>query len=165
MEPAVWGLIGTIVGAISSLLATYLTNVHSRRLSADLRAQERLDKFQEFQRETLLELQGAIHEVARTTFLLHLEDSKSLISGVSWGAAVMPDKLADEDRVARGRVALYVERVADDQVRGMVKQLMMETHAAFLATSKAEADRLQEKISLTRKKVMEAIGEVLRATY
>ncbi len=165
MESAIWGLIGTIVGAAASLLATYLTNTHSAKLSAEARSEERLEKFREFQRETLLELQMAIREVARTTFLIHLEDSKRCLAGRNWGEGFVPDQLAEEDRIARGRVSIFAERVADESVRGTVKKMMSEVGIFMRATSKAEADRALANVTSGSVQVNELVGKVLRDTY
>lgn len=165
MESAIWGLIGTIVGATASLLATYLTNKHSAKLSAEARSEERLERFREFQRETLLELQAAIREVARTTFLIHLEDSKGCLAGKNWGEGFVPDQLAEEDRIARGRVSIFSERVADESVRGVVKKIMSEVGIFMRATSKEEADRTLANITLGSIQANELVGKVLRDTY
>lgn len=165
MESAIWGFIGTIVGATASLLATYLTNKHSAKLSSEARSEERTEKFREFQRETLLELQMALNDVARTTFLIHLEDSKGYVSGVDWGKVLVSDQLAEEDRIARRRVSMYVERVADDSVRGAVKTMMAEVGFIMRATSKAEADQALANVTSGSVKLNELVGKVLRDTY
>lgn len=165
MESAIWGLIGTVVGAAASLLATYLTNTHSAKLSTEARAEKRLEKFQEFQRESLLELQMAIREVERTTFLIHLEDSKGLLAGRNWGEGSVPDRLGEEDRIARSRVSIYVERVADASVRSTVKKMMSEVDIFMRATSKAVADHALTNIISGSAQANELIGKVLRDTY
>lgn len=165
MESAIWGLIGTIVGAAASLLATYLTNTHSAKLSAEARSEERLEKFREFQRETLLELQMAIRDVARTTFLIHLEDSKGSLAGRNWGEDSVSDQLAEEDRIARSRVSIFAERVADESVRGTVKKMMSEVDILIRATSKAEADRALANVTSGSVQANELVGKVLRDTY
>lgn len=165
MEPAMWGLIGTLVGAAASLFATYTTNAHSAKQNSEARIQDRHEKFREFQRETLLELQVAIQDVMRTVFLVHLEDTKGFVSGGDWGSRTIPDKLSEEDADARRRIGLYVERVADDSVRGAVKQLMAEVNLIMRAASKAEADRALNNFTSKSTKVIELVGCTLRATY
>lgn len=165
MESAIWGLIGTIVGAAASLLATYLTNTHSAKLSAEARSEQRLEKFREFQRETLLELQVAIREVARTAFLIHTEGMKELLAGRNWGEGSVPEQLAEEDRIARTRVSTFVERVADDSVRATVKKMMAEVRIFMLATSKVDADRALANITSGSVQANEMLGKVLRDTY
>lgn len=165
MESAIWGLIGTAIGAAASLLTTFITNRHSEVMSVKARSEERLQRFRDFQRETLLELQTALNEVARTTFLVHLEDTKSYVSSQEWGTGQVPPKLDEECLVARTRVMIFAERVADEAVRKTVKALMEEVGLFISTQSKLEADSSLNKIISLSRASIEMAGKTLRDLY
>ena len=165
MESAIWGLIGTVIGAAASLGTTYLTNRHAAKLQSDSQVLERQEKSRAFQRETLLELQNSLHDAIRLTSLVHLEDAKAHASGSPWGKTYLPNDLAEEVRLSKRRVMLFVERVADDSVRKLIKDVMTDANAIGFTTTREESRSLLDQLTFKSVIALEVIGKTLRALY
>jgi hypothetical protein len=78
MESAIWGLIGTVVGALASIGTTWLTTISSSKLQKEKAQEDRLERANAFQRETLLELQEALHDTLRLVSRAYIQDCESL---------------------------------------------------------------------------------------
>lgn len=65
MVSAVWGFIGTVVGAITTLAATWLNNRQGSRQEERRTIDARIEHAREFQRVTLIALQEKINDCAK----------------------------------------------------------------------------------------------------
>jgi hypothetical protein len=117
VDAAIWGLIGTVIGAFASIATTWLST-KSSAAQQEARVQgERLERANAFQRETLLELQEAIHDALRLAHRAYIEDCDSFRKGTPWSKAMLGEELNESIRLAFRKVSILVERVADDSVR------------------------------------------------
>ena len=165
MESAVWGLIGTVVGALASIATTWLTITSSNKLQDQKVREERQERANAFQRETLLELQDAVHDVMRLEHRAYFEDCMSLRAGIIWSKATLSDELNEGKRLAKRRVTLLVERVADEDVRKQVKALMKSASLVALAKEQEEANALLEGCTSDSIQMFETLGTALRLHY
>lgn len=165
MDSAIWGLVGTVIGALASIATTWLS-ARSNDSQHEARANwERLERANAFQRETLLELQEAIHDALRLAHRAYIEDCDSLRKGSPWSKAMLGEELSESIRLAFRKAALLIERVADDAVRLQIKTLMTTANQAMLATSEAEARAHLERCQEQAERGFELLGNVLRSHY
>lgn len=165
MEAAIWGFIGTMVGALASLGTTLVSTRNAFSLQSLTSSLDRAEKHREFQRSTLVELQDAIHDLLRIVTRGLLEDQAAFRKTGTWGENLLSDEVNDGQRLARRRVVILMERVADDALRADVKRLNEAlTHASFNSTE-ADSELLIHAASNQALQVMEHIGTVLRAQY
>ncbi len=165
MDAAIWGLLGAIVGALASISATWLSILSSYRLQREKDQSERIERARSFQRETLVDLQEAIHDALRTINRAHMEDLNAHRAGKPWGTNLLPEELDEGVRLTLRRVLILVERVADDEVRQQVKGLMGNLWATLLANSLSESQNHFRKVFKDSTPVLERIGTVLRQNY
>ena len=166
MEPALWGLIGTVVGAAASIGTTWLTNKNAANLQTAARNAELLENKRAFQRETIVELQDAFHNAIRNISVAHLEDRRAHASGAPWGKDLLPNDLSEQIRLSNRRVMLLVERVHNDQLRDLVKSVLAEANAVTTATSsEAEAVARLDRATMLSVRAIELSGTVLRELY
>lgn len=165
MEAAAWGLIGTIVGALASTFATWLSVRSSSKLQEERVRIERQERAYSFQRDTILALQEALHDVMRLVHRAHFEDRQSLLAGIPWDQAKLTDALDEEIRQAIRKVALLVERIADGDLRGQVKNLTMAAYQSLFSPDEVEARTRVERCSSEFTKTNEALGTALRLHY
>lgn len=162
MESAIWGLLGAIVGASASIAAAWLAARSSYEVQRAKASDERAERANAFQRQTLLDLQEAIHDALRLVARAHIEDTDAHGATKEWGKNMLSDEVNEGVRVAQRRVAILIERVADDQLRASVKALMETAAGALLARSAREANFHMEAISKETEQVFGGIGTVLR---
>lgn len=165
MEAAVWGFIGTLIGALASLGGTWLTNRDARLLRKTELELEKYEKFCIFQREALISLQDALHDLLRLIARGYHEDTQSFRETGEWRKNYLSDDVSSGQMNARRHLLLLVERVADDQLRSRVKQLNSKLTEMSLVKSRELAGRQWDEASAEGFDTLEHIGKVLRAQY
>ena len=165
MESAIWGFIGTLIGASASLATAYLTNRTSLHMQSEAKEHERREAAKAFQRQTLLELQEAFHNAIRLATRAYLADTEAHRKGALWGRQSLPEGLSEDIRLCNRQVNLLIERVSDDGVRNSIKGLMKDlTMISFLA-SEQESKVALDRISTESLMVLEGLGKTLRSLY
>lgn len=152
MDAALWGLLGTIVGAVASIATTWLSGRSSHTLQQDRGREERAQQASSFQRQTLLELQEAIHDALRLVSQAHIEDREAHRATKEWGKNMLSDEVNEGIRLAQRRVAILVERVSDDDLRAKVKALMASTAPSCLRVTSKSRTTTSERQRRTPKR-------------
>ncbi|WP_229007339.1 hypothetical protein [Methylophilus sp. Leaf408] len=165
MNAAIWGLIGTVVGAIASIATTWIASRNNLHIQLITNKQELTERASAFQRQTLVDLQDAIHDTLRLTTQGYIQDRDAHFRGNAWGDNMLEEPLNEEIRLAERRVAILRERVSDDQLRKEIKALMKVAQKTLLSTSAAEAKSLMEECYVVGNNLLESIGTVLRKHY
>jgi hypothetical protein len=165
MEAALWGLLGTIAGAAASIATTVIASRNAARLQSTAAAIEREEKARVFQRETLIELQDALHDELRAVALVYMADEAAYRESGAWGRRLLGEELNNRVHVAGRRTLLLSERVADDDLRGHIKSLRARLTELQMARDVAVAERAHEVAMSMGISVMEHIGQVLRSLY
>lgn len=165
MEAAAWGLFGTVVGALASIGTTWLSTRTSYRIEHEKQADDSAERAKEFQRETLLALQEAIHDALRLSARAHIEDSKSFRKTGEWTRGFLSEDVNEGFRLSRRKVAILIERVIDDSLRSDVKSLMSVSAEGVLARTEQEAEMNQQALATMMTPILEKIGYVLRSHY
>lgn len=165
MDAAVWGLIGTLVGAFASISTSWLATRTSSRLQQEKLNDERRERARTFQRQTLLDLQEAIHDALRLVNRGYIEDYQANRSTKAWGKNMLSEEVNEGIRLAQRRVAMLVERVADDELRMQIKTLSGRTGQVILSKSEQEARLYLEQSALEAERVFERLGVALRLHY
>lgn len=93
MESAWWGMLGTFVGAAASIATTAITSRNSVLLQVAAARRESLEKHRNFQRETLLELQDAVHDEMRAATKAYLHDGREFRKTGEWGRSLLGEEL------------------------------------------------------------------------
>lgn len=162
VDSAIWGLIGTVVGALSSIGTTWLANQNSHRLQRDRVRNERVEQSNALQRESLLAVQDAMHDAIRLVHRAHIEDVKAHRATKTWGKNMLPEDMSEEIRLAQRRVFILVERILDEDLRGRIKGLMGNATEVLMARSEEQSHACLEKTGSDSNKVLEQLGTVLR---
>ena len=165
MESAIWGLVGTIVGALASIGISWISNRTASSLQAARVHHERLEVASAFQRQTLIDVQESIHDALRLVHRVYFEDYQAYRTTQQWESSLLPAALSEELRLAMRKVSILVERIADDPLRSQIKTLMCRTTQAQLASSEADARLRLAKTGADAQQTLEQIGTVLRSHY
>jgi hypothetical protein len=165
MEPAIWGLIGTVVGAFASIATTYIQSRYAEALRTVATKEERDGRRRAFQRETLIELQDVLHDLCRMVVRGHLEDNAHYRKVGAWGQNPLSDEVNEGQRVLRRRAMLLTSRVSNDELRQSIRA-SLETLVSFsMARSYEEASHWHIQMNNESPKVLESIGHELRSQY
>jgi len=165
MEAALWGLLGTIAGASTSIATTLISSRYAARLQSSAVTLERLEKSRSFQRDTLIELQDAMHDEVRAVSLVYQADEAAFRNSGEWGSQLLGEELNTRVHLAGRRTNLLAERVADDELRDHVKTLRGLMTSVLMARERATAEMAFRRSMDEGTAVMEHIGKVLRSLY
>jgi hypothetical protein len=165
LESAAWGLIGTIAGALASIGTTWLANRSAESLHQQRATEDRIERASAFQRQTLLDLQEALHDALRLVTRGHIEDRLALQQGNVWGKNMLGPDLGEQIRLAHRRVAILVERIADDKLRTQVKDLMFHANLILSSATALESEAKLQQTYLSADQVLETLGTALRSHY
>ncbi|MFO1205916.1 MAG: hypothetical protein U1E63_09370 [Burkholderiales bacterium] len=162
MDAAVWGLLGTIVGALASIGTTWISGRHAFSLQRQAASEEQMERQRAFQRETLIQLQEAVNDHLRMMTRAHIEDTDAFKKSGNWGRSLLSEEVNDGVRVTGRKVAILVQRIADDALRSSIKSLTTEIAQVIMAKSQVEADGAFTRVYNSGDSAMEHIGTVLR---
>ena len=165
MDAAIWGLIGTLVGALASIATTWISSRHSLHIQEQAKSLERIEQGRAFQRQNFLELQDVMHDAMRMVTRAHLEDESWFKKNGEWGRTFLSEEVNEGLRLTGRKVSLLIERVADDALRSDLKAAAEASTKVLLATSQREAEAAYGNASALVQYAMEHIGRVLRSVY
>jgi hypothetical protein len=162
-------LLGVIIGGVLTTTATLVVELIRAGRESALDKQKRADNRRidrdVFQRQTLLELQEAVNEVARAAFQVHHHDLMSSQSSGKWGGVPLPADVNDADRLGRLRMSTLQSRVVDDEVRRLATALTAAAAAVAAAKDATAADQAINRVAHTARQAIERSGELIRATF
>lgn len=165
MDSAVWGLIGTLVGALASIGTTWLASRSSYHLQATTKEHERIERVNAFQRQNLLDLQEALHDTLRLTTQAHMEDLRAHQNGAEWGRNMLGEPVNEDFRLAQRRVAILTDRISIDSLRAKVKALMGLAADVLLSRSEIDALSRVQQCYTAGTETLESVGTALRSHY
>jgi hypothetical protein len=134
-----------------------------------LRRDQLAERRANFQRETLLELQEAVQDLARATGASHHHDEMAYRQTGKWQRERLGEELDQQVTLANRRVLLLTVRVRDESLRNTIKefrQLTNQTEAPNRNASDSELRdasfaSLQKAVPLIEQ-IHERVGKILR---
>jgi hypothetical protein len=117
VSSAVWGFIGTLVGALAALGATYLQQSHASKREREASKRQAEERKHAFQRDTVLELQEVLAGLARLHAGLHHHSEMEWRKSGQWGRSQLPDDINEGVLTEAVRVVMLAERIDDDDLR------------------------------------------------
>ena len=165
MDSALWGLLGTAVGAGASIVTAWLSSRSSHHLELAKRRDERVEQTREFQRRTILDLQDAVQDMLRAAGSAHHQDLLASRSGEEWGRNMLPADVNDGSLIALRKVRILLSRVADEEIRSRVKLLTVDVTRILLARTELDSFSNLEKVTSQTEDLFEYMGNVLRRYY
>lgn len=165
MEAALWGLLGTIAGAATSISTAIIASRNAASLQSAAATLEREEKARAFQRDTLIELQDAVHDELRAVSLLYMADYAAYRDNGKWGGNILGEELNNKVHMAGRRTLLLSERIANDELREHLKFLRGLLTEVQMSRDAAIAERAHMAAMNMGISVMEHMGTVLRSLY
>ena len=166
-EPTGWFPVFTLLLGYAVKVATDWVQ-HRRTLERerDARQAQRRDLLSErrsdFQRQTLLDLQEAVMDVARTTGAMHHEDQMAYHNTRNWGRQLYAPDLDERNSAAMRRTSMLAVRVRDESVRDLVQRFKSHSANATTRRSREESESEMAEMATVFENLNYRIGEILR---
>ncbi|WP_321279814.1 hypothetical protein [Marinifilum fragile] len=169
MDAAIWGFIGTIVGAVvgasASILTTSINGRNASKLQFKAEKYKRDERFREFQRENLLKLQNTLSNSMRLLGRAHLEDLNNFKAANKWRSQLLSEELDEEIRVSFRDLSILTERVSNDDLRKDLNSMKELMTSYILTQTKEEAEIQIQKSADDFTITMTKLGHDLRTLY
>jgi len=165
IESALWGMVGTFIGAAASIATTWISTNNAQLLHEKKWKDERQTAMQDFQRETLIDIQESLHDLFRRIYQAYIEDCTALRSGVAWGKNEISPDLDQDILLLTRKVSILTERISDDELRALIKTFVMVARSVLQTESKKDSDSLLADMSQQFEQCVVQIGTVLRRNY
>jgi hypothetical protein len=168
--PVVTLIIGFAISSVSDWLKYRRDSERERAARIETRRDQRSEQRRNFQRQTLLELQEAVQDLARASGATHHHDEMAFRQTGRWQRDPLSEELNDQFFQANRRVLLLVVRVRDESLRSTVQRFKTLTNqtATFERGNSTDSDlrdasnaALQGAVTLIEQ-IHERIGEILR---
>ncbi|HHB51624.1 MAG TPA: hypothetical protein ENK75_01055 [Saprospiraceae bacterium] len=139
MNPESWGFIGTLVGAIvgasASILATMINSKNAIRIQEKIEKDARKERFRNFQRDNLLELQELLTHTLRLIVKAHFVDLENYKKGIKWRESKLNTKLDNEISDSFREMSIKSERIEKDELRNEIIELRRKMNECLCADS------------------------------
>jgi hypothetical protein len=165
ISPTIWFpvltlFIGFVTRPFSDWIQHRLTVGRDREAREATRRDERTERRNAFQRDTLLNLQEAVMQLSRSTATIHHKDKMSRHS--TGKPALLPDDLDEGHRLGHVRVSMFSARVRDQSVRDLVEQLRQLSEGSVKSTAQTECNQSLNAMFQVSDELNQRIGELLR---
>jgi hypothetical protein len=154
-------LLGYITKSISDWLQHQRTGEREREAREAARREQLFERRSTFQRQTLLDLQEALMQLARTIGEMNSRDNVTYRDTGKWQRQLYGADLAEGNRLANARTAMLGVRVRDDSVRDLLQQFKDHCTAVTMSASQADCERSLRSMSAVFVTLNQRIGEVL----
>jgi hypothetical protein len=176
LSPAVswlWGALTVVLGFVVKSVSDWIEHKRTLEREQETRSALRRDHLAErrvtFQRQTLLELQEAVQDLARSTGESHVQDERAYKETGKWQKQLLGEELAEKLLVANRRVLLLAVRVRDETLRNTVNEFRKLTTELETFDRKVPDAQLREASFAALKEAVpvleqfhERVGEILR---
>lgn len=161
-DAALWGFLGTLVGAVVSFAATFLTAKNAANLQKEVAARESLVREQLMQRENYIELQIELNNLLRANAAIFVDDVERSKKGEAWPEIVTDADLSESARRAFAQVSMLNSRVTAHQVRQEVLNVRERLNFCLEARTYEEAHSRHQEAMIAGIDAIDRIGEEIR---
>ena len=155
-----------LLGYLLKLFSDWVQHRRTLEREREMRLAERnaklADRRVEFQRQTLLELQDAVIEVARTTASMAHHDLVNFRRNGTWQRDLYPADLDRDAMLAMRRTSVLMVRVRDETTRQLVQRVKDSSVAATGSHDQETSDSELLKLARAFEELQPRIGELLR---
>jgi hypothetical protein len=161
--PVLTLILGFGASSLAELLRDRRLLNRERESREALRRGQAIERSTNFQRQTLLDLQDALFQLARAAGASYHQDLMAYRQTGQWQKQLLPDGSAEAVRLAQARTSILHVRVADVGVRELVCRFKAEVVAVLMSPGLAESEYSHASMGTTFEEINQRIGEILRS--
>jgi hypothetical protein len=119
--------VSVLAGGALTIVSSWMSDGRSTKQERERRQEDRRDRLadrrNEFQRETLLSLQGVAQKLMRNAAACFHQDRMSYKKSGTWQRHLLPDDLSDNQLLLMTETMLLASRIRDEGTRNSADQL------------------------------------------
>lgn len=166
IDAAIWGLLGTAVGALASIGTTWISARNAKSIETEMARAQRIESAREYQRKTAIELQEALYNHARNSALVLLEKrrrERAKADGIE--REDQSDSKQEEMRQSGLAISILRERISNEAIRDLVSRFQNRC-AEFSAGDESENYRdIKVEFNLDFNTVVRELGIFHRSLF
>lgn len=155
-----------LLGYLAAAITEYFRDRRTRTREREDRREQRVEAIRqqksEFQRATLLELQGVVARLGRMTGGSHHHDVMAFRRSGVWQRTNIPEEFNEGQRQAIMDMVVLSPRVANGKIRELANDFKNTSALVLHCVSEAEAKSLMDSAMLKFEALHEHIGHELR---
>jgi len=155
-------VVGYLMKYVTDWMQDRRSTRHARESRAAARRADLIDRRNQFQLDTLLNLQEAILRLIRCGGAAHHLDVMSHRKSGQWHKELYPEQLDEQSHVSQVDTTKLMVRVRDREIRSGVERLKAFVSNIPISRSPDEGQRAVNAMELEFEVVNARIGEVLR---
>ena len=136
--------------------------VREREARQAARRMQLFERRSNFQRETLLNLQDAVTQLARAAGRMHHMDEMEYRKTGQWGGHLLPEDLDVISHEAMVKTLMFMVRVSDDRIREMMSTFRHHAAHVGICRTQRESQQAFDGMSAALGPLHERIGMILR---
>lgn len=153
-------IIGALIGGGLSIYATHLSNKSNAKIQKELSILKRDLLADEFQKQSLVEVQEILISILRLEAKAYLDNKKSYRLSNKWD--FLYDSEDDEKLGELGRrLTILIERIRNEDLRSQLKEFKKTTALLFVSESEEEAFLVSKDMGDRYHNLNELIGTEL----
>jgi len=169
MSPESWGFIGTLLGAIvgasASILTTRINSKNAIRIQENVERNARNERYREFQRNNLLELQEKLAYAMRLVTKAYIDDVDNYEKSNNWKSSLLSPALDEEIGNCFRELSIKTERIGENEIRDEIINLRKRMTDSLMEKTYKIAEQKQITLANTFGQLMPKLGKVLRDNY
>jgi hypothetical protein len=154
-------LLGFVTSSVTDYLKDSRAQIRERKAREATRRNQIADRRIGFQRETLVSLQEAVLEEARSAGQISVADEKEFRKSGKWGQP-LPEDLSDNARLTTVKTLMLSERVRDKETRELIAEFRKHTNQVGITPSLEQERQALSNMSDVLTQLHPRIGIVLR---
>lgn len=160
--PVVTLVFGYVLSVISDSFKDRRTLQREREARKATRRAQMYERRVTFQRQTLLDLQDALNDLARAVGAIHLEDERTYHQIREWNKMPHTQDASENCRLAFRRMSTFRVRVHDDTVRELAQKFQNYSSDVTTGDDRNMAFAALSGAFKVAEELNERIGEILR---
>ena len=158
-------LLGAVVGAAASIIATMLTNRRQAKIEETRRIEARRTRSEQFQLESAVNLQVAGLGLLRATAVVYKEFRREFSQGRNQSNAVIGNEAEEARRQCVAHFVLFENRMLEDDIRDLASDLRKTCVSVVCGTNDSTTlDRyISANLNPKYKLFEERIGTAIRS--
>jgi len=158
--------VSVLAGGGLTMIAAWLADGRMSERDRERRREERKERLvtrrNDFQRQTLLDLQVASQNLLRNAGAALHQDTLSYRATGIWQKQQLPEDMSDEGLRLITETMLLGSRIRDEEVRDLAERLRSQTTKVEFSSSQAEAEGSMLAAADMQLKLIQRIGQLLR---
>ena len=163
---ALWGFIGTVIGATTSIIATKINTKNMNKLQQNIELAKKQERHNEFQCENLKKIQEELIYNVRLIFEVHLSDTNYYTENPSVNnRPFVKEPLNTKLRKSMQQLSILNERIGNDELRIKIDNYRKLLFEIVRASSKSDSEIAITNITNSFEVLHSDIGTQIRKSY